>query len=100
MRAGLPCPSHTAVAEHMLAAVSDPTMSQCLINHVDRKGPYAGVARVSDQKLFHKQAPLVKRYSKSCCVPAIAAPERGTLCWPVNGMMSALDSAALQRLWV
>ena len=45
--AGLPCPSHTAIAEHMLAAVSDPTMSQCLINHVDRKGPYAGVARVS-----------------------------------------------------
>ena len=31
----------------MLAAVSDPMMSQCLINHVDRKGPYAGVARVS-----------------------------------------------------
>ena len=45
--AGLPCPSHTAIAEHMLAAVSDPMMSRCLINHVDRKGPYAGTARVS-----------------------------------------------------
>ena len=46
-RAGLPCPSHTAIAEHMLAAVSDPMMSRCLINHVERKGPYAGTARVS-----------------------------------------------------
>ena len=27
--------------------MSDPMMSRCLINHVDRKGPYAGTARVS-----------------------------------------------------
>lgn len=44
--AGLPCPNHTAIAEHMLAAVSDPMMSRCLLNHVERKGPYAGIARV------------------------------------------------------
>ena len=43
--AGLPCPSHTAIAEHMLAAVSDPVMSRCLLNHVERKGPYSGMAR-------------------------------------------------------
>ena len=60
----------------MLAAVSDPTMSQCLINHVDRKGPYAGVARVSDQTPFHVQALLLKDCSNSCCVPAITELER------------------------
>lgn len=45
-RAGLPCPGHTAVAEHMLQAVSDPAMLQTLMAHVERHGPYAGVAAV------------------------------------------------------
>jgi hypothetical protein len=45
-RAGLPCPEKTAIAEHMLAAVSDPAMLGTLLAHVHAYGPYAGVAAV------------------------------------------------------
>ncbi|KAK9908503.1 hypothetical protein WJX75_008761 [Coccomyxa subellipsoidea] len=43
-RAGLPCPGHTAIAEHMLTSVSDPAMLQTLMTHVDAHGPHAGIA--------------------------------------------------------
>ncbi|BDA44712.1 probable broad substrate specificity ATP-binding cassette transporter at C-terminar half [Coccomyxa sp. Obi] len=43
-RAGLPCPGHTAIAEHMLTSVSDPVMLQTLMAHVEAKGPHAGIA--------------------------------------------------------
>ncbi|EIE21490.1 hypothetical protein COCSUDRAFT_66913 [Coccomyxa subellipsoidea C-169] len=43
-RAGLPCPGHTAIAEHMLTSVSDPAMLHTLMAHVDSHGPHAGIA--------------------------------------------------------
>ncbi len=45
-RAGLPCPGHTAIAEHMLTSVSDPAMLHTLMAHVDSHGPHAGIAAV------------------------------------------------------
>lgn len=45
-RAGLPCPGHTAIAEHMLASVSDPVTLQTLMAYVEAKGPHAGIAAV------------------------------------------------------
>ena len=45
-RAGLPCPGHTAVAEHMLSSVSDPASLQTLMAYVEAKGPHAGIAAV------------------------------------------------------
>ncbi len=87
--AGLPCPSHTAIAEHMLAAVSDPTMSQCLINHVDRKGPYAGVARVSETPSragMHAQEAL---QGAVACLPLLCLTDASRTglqgCMPVLG---------------
>ena len=44
--AGLACPSHTAIAEHMLNAVSDPPMLARLQAHVAQNGPFAGMALV------------------------------------------------------
>lgn len=44
--AGLACPSHTAIAEHMLSAVSDPPMLARLQAHVAQNGPFAGMAMV------------------------------------------------------
>ena len=44
--AGLACPSHTAIAEHMLSAVSDPPMLARLQGHVAQNGPFAGMALV------------------------------------------------------
>ncbi len=45
-KAGLPCPVNTAVAEHMLQAVSDPAMLERLVAHADAYGPCAGIASV------------------------------------------------------
>ena len=45
-KAGLPCPQHTAVAEHMLSAVSDPAMLAALMAHAHVHGPFAGIAAV------------------------------------------------------
>lgn len=44
--AGLACPTHTALAEHMLSAVSDPPMLTRLQSHVAEHGPFAGIALV------------------------------------------------------
>ncbi len=45
-KAGAPCPPHTAVAEHMLSAVSDPAMLAALMAHAAEHGPFAGIAAV------------------------------------------------------
>lgn len=45
-RAGLSCPERTAIAEHMLACVSDPVLLSALMKHVDANGPYYGRAAV------------------------------------------------------
>ena len=91
--AGLPCPSHTAIAEHMLAAVSDPMMSRCLINHVDRKGPYAGTARVSIWLPCRPSAKsLMRRVFSSN--PALATIVL-LMCWKI-----LLSATALGMGWV
>lgn len=50
--AGLACPSHTAIAEHMLSAVSDPPMLARLQAHVAQNGPFAGMALVRPSLLW------------------------------------------------
>ena len=56
--AGLACPSHTALAEHMLSAVSDPPLLARLQAHVAEHGPFAGVALVRPPRPASRRAAL------------------------------------------
>lgn len=46
LSAGLPCPQHEALAEHMMAAVSEPSLRDCLLEFVENYGPHLKVHRL------------------------------------------------------